>query len=56
MTYMTPNNPYDPSSLLHFQVSMLSLAAALDAPDADEPQHQYRVALGEAEGLKSRLD
>jgi hypothetical protein len=42
-------------SLLRFQVSMLSLATALDAPvpAAWEP---YRVALGEAEGLKDCLD
>ena len=41
--------------LLRFQVSVLSLAAALDAP-VPAGREQYRLALGEAEGLKEYLD
>jgi hypothetical protein len=50
---MTPNRPYDEMSILGFQVSMLSLAAALDAPTTlVGEQEMSAVALAEAERLK----
>ena len=53
---MTPNHPYDSMSLLSFQVSMLSLATALDDLGAEASKELATVALGEAEQLKDRMN
>ena len=50
---MTAIKPYDAMSLLSFQVSMLSLAAALDDP---APREDSAEALGEGELLKQWCD
>ena len=49
---MTANRPYDPMSLISFQVSMLSLAANLDLPAPIGSKESSEVALVEAERLK----
>ena len=53
---MTANKFYDPMSLLSFQVSMLSLAAALDDREPVGSKEHSALALGEAERLKQRCD
>ena len=45
---MTANQPYEPMALLRFQVSMLSLAAALENPPVAGSDDPY-VRLEEAE-------
>jgi len=49
---MLANQPYDPISLMQFQVSLLSLAAALDLPAPIGTKEESKVALIEAERLK----
>ena len=50
---MPANQSYDQISLMQFQVSMLSLAAALDLPAPIGMKEVSKVALVEAERLKA---
>jgi hypothetical protein len=49
---MVPDQSPDPISLMQFQVSLLSLAAALDLPAPIGTKEESKVALVEAERLK----
>ena len=50
---VSSNQSYDPISLLQFHVSMLSLAEAIDLPAPVGAKEQSKVALTEAERLKT---
>ena len=50
---MRADLPYDALSLMQFQVSLLSLAAALDLPAPIGTKEVSKVALVEAERLKA---
>jgi len=50
---MHANLPYDPVSLMQFQVSMLSLAAALELPAPIGTKDLSNIALAEAERLRA---
>jgi len=50
---MHANFPYDPVSLMQFQVSMLSLAAALELPAPIGTKDLSNIALAEAERLRA---
>jgi len=50
---MPANQSYDQISLMQFQVSMLSLAAALELPASIGMKEVSKVALVEAERLKA---
>ena len=53
---MTAADPYGALPLLHFQVSLLSLATALHAPvQAPEAEH-YGKELDQAEELRDEMD
>jgi hypothetical protein len=53
---MIANQPYDPMSLMRFQLSLLSLGAELDQA---APIHTTEISTGalfEAEQLKNQID
>jgi hypothetical protein len=53
---MTANHPYDSLSLMHYQMSFLSLAAALDRQAPSGPTEGPEGALFEVEQLKELVD
>jgi hypothetical protein len=53
---MTTNQPYDSMSLMRYQMSVLSLAAALDQQAPIGPKEESQSALFEAEQLKDLVD
>jgi hypothetical protein len=53
---MIANQPYDPMSLIRFQLSLLSLGAELDVPAPIGAKEVSKVALFEAEQLKERIE
>lgn len=53
---MTSNHPYDPISQIRYQMSVLSLAAALDQKSPDGTSEFSQGALLEAEQLKELMD
>jgi hypothetical protein len=53
---MTANHLYDLTSLMCYQMSILSLAAALDQRDPAGPGASSQGALFEAEKLKETVD
>jgi hypothetical protein len=53
---MTLNSPYDSMSLMRYQMSILSLAAALDQQAPVGPKDITQGALFEAEQLKDLVD
>ncbi len=53
---MNANQPYDPMSLMRFQLSLLSLGAELDLPAPIGAKEVSTVALFEAEQLKNRIE
>ena len=52
---MIANQPYDPISLLRFNLSLLSLGAALDVPAPLGAKEVSMGALFEAEQLQDRM-
>ena len=53
---MTANQPYDPMSIMRFQLSLLSLGAELDQSAPIGAKEVSTGALFEAEQLKNRID
>ena len=53
---MLSNQPYDPMSLMRFQLSLLALAVELDVPAPIGTKEASTVALFEAERLKERIE
>jgi hypothetical protein len=53
---MIANQPYDPMSLMRFQLSLLSLGAELDQSAPIAAKEVSTGALFEAEQLKNRID
>ena len=53
---MIANQPYDPMSLMRFQLSLLSLGAELDLPAPIGAKEVSTIALFEAEQLKDRIE
>jgi hypothetical protein len=53
---MTANESYDSMSLMRYQTSVLSLAAALDQQTPVGPNEESLNALFEAEQLKDLVD
>lgn len=53
---MTPTQPYDSMSLMRFQMSLLSLGAALDRQSPAGPSEAPSGALSEAEQLKDMVE
>jgi hypothetical protein len=53
---MISNQPYDPMSLMRFQLSLLALGAELDVPSPIGTKEASTVALFEAGQLKERIE
>jgi hypothetical protein len=53
---MTPNYLYDSMSMMRYQMSVLSLAAALDERATSGPKIDSQGALCEAEQLKHMME
>jgi hypothetical protein len=53
---MTTHHPYDPMSLLRFNLSLLSLGAELDLPAPIGAKEVATGALYEAEQLKEQME
>lgn len=53
---MISNQPYDPMSLMRFQLSLLALGAELEVPAPIGAREASTVALFEAGQLKDRVE